>query len=147
MTIEVANETECRYGGIVVISGQIRQPVCNGAPGATGQPGHSPVVTTLPATPAECQYGGVQILVDGEEIGYVCNGAPGKDGVCDCDKDECPLTCKDGYGKYNNTCYKICKDEPAPHEVVCPVDWLSKTQSCSKPQDNFLTCWPISVPN
>jgi hypothetical protein len=143
------NPQECgALGGVVIIYGEIRQPICNGAPGTPGQdgqpgePGHSPTITTRPSE--SCEFGGIDIYADITLIGTVCNGAtgePGKDGVCPTcpPKPPCDVTCHSGYAKYDNACHKICKNDP---KVSCDHEWLSKSQSCSVPKSDFLTCWP-----
>jgi hypothetical protein len=49
-------------------------------PAKDGAPGVSVVATALPVGDANCSYGGVK-LVAASGTTYVCNGAPGKDGV------------------------------------------------------------------
>jgi hypothetical protein len=50
------------------------------APGANGVNGHTPVVTTSPATYDECPNGGVEVTVDGTNTTDICNGAQGNVG-------------------------------------------------------------------
>lgn len=54
---------------------QLRQ-----VPGANGVNGHTPVVTTSPATYDECPNGGVEVTIDGTNTTDICNGAQGNAG-------------------------------------------------------------------
>lgn len=52
----------------------------DGSAGAAGAPGNSPTVQINPASPAECVYGGYDIIVNNQNEGTLCNGAPGSSG-------------------------------------------------------------------
>lgn len=53
-----------------------------GRTGPEGSPGRAgDRVTTRPATPSECPTGGLQMLLNGNPAGSVCNGASGQNGL------------------------------------------------------------------
>lgn len=101
-----ATSAQCPHGGVVVKSftdlnfdGVLDEgepvlsstPICNGSDGTNGM---SMVFTTVPATPAQCQYGGNVLLMALDALGTgiysssdpnqqsakICNGAPGANG-------------------------------------------------------------------
>lgn len=81
VTVSQATTAQCANGGIVVTSGQVSFPVCNGAPGTPGAPGQNgqSVTVAVEQPGVHCPTGGVKLTV-GETVAYVCNGTAGATG-------------------------------------------------------------------
>jgi hypothetical protein len=150
-------------GAAEVTCGDTTVIVLNGAPGQTGPVGPQgpggdagtpgTVVTTAPATQAECgDLGGVEILLDGVEAGFICNGAPGPAGdagPAGPPGPPGPLTCVTPYqlNTKTNSCGKVCKNAPKTLTACQPPlsgDWISPDNSCDWPHNGLDTavCLP-----